>query len=181
MSAPHHVVVSVPFWRVIAVLTVACLAVVLGSLWLPDGLVRLGLLSREVAVVVILGCLLGGTLAVISGLVWASKRAGPPGMPQLPGTVLAEVRVSAEGFSVDDAVVPWSQVAEIHWIRGRPGGSAASAIPHTVGDAAVRRQSGAVVVVSRDGAERVLAPTSLAAGDALAVDLQAALQAYRSV
>jgi hypothetical protein len=180
MDSPHRVVVSVPFWRVVGLMAVACIAMVVGAVWIPEGLVDAGLLDHDAAGLVVVGALIGGLVLIIGGFLWAATRAGADGVPQIPGTVLATVEVSTEGYAVDGAVVAWGEVAEVVVVDGRPDGMATSATPHHIEGAAIRRQSGVVLVVHSDGAVRALSPVSREAGAAIAAELVAALEASRS-
>ena len=180
MHSQHRVVVSVPFWRVVGLMALACIAVVLGAVWIPVALTDAGVVPHDAAGMIMMSALIGGVGLLIGGFVWAATRAGADGMAQLPGTVVAVVQVSAEGYAVDGAWVSWDQVAAVVLVDGRPDGMAASAIPHHVEGAAIRRQAGVVVVVHADGTERALSPVSRQAGAALAADLGAALEASRS-
>lgn len=138
---------------------------------------KAGILSHETVPFVILGCLVLGTVALIQGLMWASRRAGKGHGPQMPGTRTAELRITAEGIE-GPTPVSWDQLAEVVHIPGAVTGYAAAAIPQNVAGVPIRRTVGAVILVLKDTTEVVLSPLSADAGAALAQDLAAGLERH---
>jgi hypothetical protein len=179
MSQTHHVVTHSPFWGPVFALTAIIVVMVPGLVFGAEALIESGAVSQDAGFALILGGVIGGTLALIGGFVGLSVHAGRGHGPQIPGTRTAEVRIVASGVAVPSPI-SWAQIVEVVHIPGAVTASAAAAIPHDVAGVPIRRSVGAVVLVLRTGEEVVLSPLSADAGLALADDLQAGLARARA-